>query len=449
MPSRTDIRSEDGFALIEILMSALLLLVVAVGVFTAFDATTRASAEERHRARAHALAEADVARMQAMRIAELAGYTQTRTVTQDGFQYTIDSRAEFVDEPATTSTCATGANSRDYLRIRSTVTWPTIGTRPPVTISSIVSPPNGSIVPNSGAMLVNVTDSRNNGIPGVSVSGSGPGSFSGSTGPTGCVLWRNVPVGNYTLTFAGAASGKVDKDGNPPSARTASVVAQSTNTVNLQYDSPGRIQNIAFMTRPYGNGALIPSSADSIVIDHTSMTTARVLTAPGGTRQAVLATQQNLFPFTTPYAVYAGNCGANNPGSGAALGSATVPVGASTNLASPGYIQLPALHVTVWSGTSGTSPGSRVANARVTARDRGCNVTRVLTTATNSQGQLPVPGDVGLPFGEYDVCANNFNTNGTVNRKRTITAVSVQAAGTTGNVLNIYLGGGTTGGTQC
>ena len=91
-------------AMIEILVSALLLVIVALGVFTAFDAGTRASAQERHRARAHALAEADVARMQAMRIGNLAGLDQTRSVTHDGLTYSIRSQAIFVDEPATTST---------------------------------------------------------------------------------------------------------------------------------------------------------------------------------------------------------------------------------------------------------------------------------------------------------------------------------------------------------
>lgn len=429
-----EIRNDDGMALIEILISSLLLVIVAVGVFTAFDAGTRASAEERHRARAQALAEADIARMQAMRIADLAGLDQTRNVTQDGLSYTIRSRTLFVDEPASTSTCATGAGSRDYLQIRSTVTWPSIGSRPPVSISSIVSPPNGSIVPNSGALLVNVEDSRSDGIQGVTLSGSGAGSFSGTTGPTGCVLWRNLPAGNYTMSVGGSASGKVDPNGSAPTAKTVSIVAQSTNTVNLQYDSPGAIENVSFRTRDYAN-TLIASSAHSIVVDNTNMDMAKIFTAPGGVRQPVLATPVTLFPFTSPYAVYAGNCGANNPSSGAALGSATVPVGGTTGLATPGYIQLPALHVYVYTGTSTGSPPA--AGARVTVRDRGCNVTRVLTSATDVNGRIPVPGDVGLPYGAYDVCAVNSDGSD----RRLITNVAVQSAGSSGTRLDIFLGG--------
>jgi Tfp pilus assembly protein PilV len=64
---------QDGVILIEIVVSAMLLVIVALGVFTAFDAGTRATAQERHRARANSLAEQDVERMRGMRIADLSG----------------------------------------------------------------------------------------------------------------------------------------------------------------------------------------------------------------------------------------------------------------------------------------------------------------------------------------------------------------------------------------
>jgi Tfp pilus assembly protein PilV len=444
-----DIKNEDGMALIEILISSLLLIIVAVGVFSAFDAGARATAEERHRARAQALAEADIARMQAMRVAELAGLNQTRSVTQDGQQYTVRSQAVFVDEPATTSTCATGSGSRDYLQIRSTVTWPSIGSRPPVSIASIVSPPNGSIVPNTGALLVNVKDSRDAGVAGVTLTGSGAGSFSGSTGPTGCVLWRNLPVGNYTMSIGGAASGKVDHDGNPAAPRTVSVVAQSTNTVNLVLDSPGSIANITFRTRDY-NGNLVTSSADAVVVDNTTGNMSKVFRTTGNVRATSIDTTATLFPFTSAYSVYAGTCGNNNPGGGAALGSWTVPVGAALTLNSTTqYLQLPSLLVNVFSGSSSLLPGSRVAGAKVTVRDRGpdCGgVTRTLTppTGTDSNGQIPVVGGAlatGLPYGEYDVCVVNSTSATGGSDRRLITGVAVQTVGSSGTTLNVYLAG--------
>ena len=438
-------RDPSGLILVEVVVSAMLLVIVALGVFTAFDAGTRATAEERHRARAHALAEADVERMREMRVADLAGLDQTRTTTVDGLTYTIRSQAAYGTETATTSTCSTGAGSRDTLLVSSTVTWPSIGGRPPVKVSSVVAPPNGSTLPNSGSLLVSIKDSRGTGVAGVSISGSGATSFTGTTGTGGCVMVRNLQAGNYMLSFGGAAIGKVTPDGIAPGGETASVVAGSTNTVNFEFDSPGRIQDVQFRTRDYppSNG-LRPMAWDSIVVGHTSMQSPRAFTSTTG-RQLTMSTPPTLFPFVTPYTVYAGTCGGNDPGGGLGTGSVVVPVGSSVTGPT---IQLPSLLVTVWSGTS-SNPGSPVAGSRVSATDPTCNVTRTLTTATNASGRVPddasgrpmtgLPYLAGSPQGPgYTVCASDAAQN----RRRVVTNVGLTSVGAAGTVLNMYLGGG-------
>lgn len=440
-PKLTRLREDQGgFILIEIVVSAAMLAVVAAGVFIAFDVGERSTAEERHRARAHSLAQADVERMQSMRIAGLSGLNQSRAVTQDGLSYTIVSFAEFVTETATTSTCAAGSGSRDLLRVSSTVTWPSIGSRPPVSISGVVSPPNGSVVPNTGSLLASVKDSRGVGISGVSMTGSGAGSFSGTTGPGGCVMWRNLPAGNYSLNFGGAATGKVDEQGLAPTTQTVSVVAGSTNTVGYEFDTPGRIQGITFQTRNYSN-ALVASSADSVIVSNTGMNTARTFSFGG--RVASFNTPTTLYPFTSLYEpIYAGTCPDNLPipTVAPATGSATVPVGGSVT--GP-VLRLPSLLVTVWSGTGpgGSTRGSRVSGATITATDENCGGTRVLTppAGTDSNGRVPLAsiGNVGLPYGDdYDICARN--SAGT--DRREITNVVLTSVGSTGTALNIYIG---------
>jgi type II secretory pathway pseudopilin PulG len=450
-PKLTRLRQDQGgFILIEIVVSAAMLAIVAAGVFIAFDVGERSTAEERHRARAHSLAQADVERMQSMRIAGLNGLNQSRAVTQDGLSYTIVSFAEFVTETATTSTCAAGTGSRDMLRVISTVTWPSIGTRPPVSISGVVSPPNGSVVPDTGSLLASVKDSRSLGVPGVAMTGSGAGSFSGTTGPGGCVMWRNLPAGNYSLNFGGAATGKVNEQGLAPSAQTVSVVAGSTNTVNYQFDTPGRILNIRFRTRDYSN-ALIDSTADSVVVNNTNMNTARTFAAPGGVRAASISTPSpaSMFPFTSPYdPIFAGTCGDNLPipTTVPAVGMATVPVGGT--VAGP-VLQLPSLLVTLWSGTGpgASTQGSRVSGGDVTVTEDNpdCPHTpRTLTINTDSQGQIPIAeaGNVGLPYSDdYEICANNSAKND----RRFVSNFALTSVGATGTALNIYLGGGPTG----
>jgi YD repeat-containing protein len=453
LPKLTRIgRDEAGIAIVEVLVSALVLLIFSVGVVTVLTGSTRATAQERHRGQANALAEQELERVRSLRIIELASLNSTRWVLDDGTQvatgcptsgaqsrqtcYTITSTSEFRDEPAATNGCSAGSGSRDYLVLTVSVSWTGMGALHPVKTATIVSPPSGSFVPNSGSVLVNVTDSRNVGISGVALSGSGPGSFSGSTNATGCVLWRNVPVGTYTMSVGGTAAGMVDQNGNAPANQPVSVVDQGTNTVNLQYDRPGSIQGITFRTRDYSNG-LVASSADSVIVSNTGMQVAKQFTPVGGGRAASISTTSTLFPFTSPYAVYAGTCASNTPPAGPMLGNSTVPAAGAGTLAPPGYIQLPSLQVTVWSGTSTASPGSRLSAAKVTVRDTGCNFTRTLTTSTNTNGQVPTGGDIGLPYGTYDVCAQD--SAGT--DKRTITGVGLTSAGATGTTLDIFLGG--------
>jgi Tfp pilus assembly protein PilV len=453
LPKLTRIgRDQAGIAIVEVLVSALVLVLFSVGVVTVLTGSTKATAQERHRSQANALAQQELERVRSLRIADLVTLNTTRRVLDDGTQlttacpttgaqarqtcYTITSSAQSQNEPAATSGCSAGTGSRDYMLITVKVSWTGMGVLHPVAASTIVSPPSGSLVPNSGSILVNVVDSRNVGIGSVSLSGSGTaGSFSGSTGPTGCVLWRNIPVGTYTMNVGGTAAGMVDQNGNAPPAQSVSVVDQGTNTVNLQYDRPGSIQGIAFRTRDYANG-LVTSSADSVIVSNTGMQVAKAFTPPGGVRSTSISTTTTLFPFTSPYAVYAGTCASNTPPAGPMLGNATVPVGGAGTLATPGYIQLPSLQVTVWSGTSAL-PGAAVTGAKVTARDTGCNVTRTLTSSANASGQVPAGGDIGLPYGTYDVCANNPAASD----KRTVTGVALTSAGATGTPLNIYLGG--------
>jgi Tfp pilus assembly protein PilV len=446
-------RDEAGIAIVEVLVSALVLLIFSVGMYTLLTGTTRATAQERHRSQANELAQQELERTRSLRIADLVGLNSTRRVLDDGTQlsagapcptsgaqskltcYTINSSTQFQNEPAATSGCSAGSGSRDYMLLTVSVTWSSMGSLHPVKASTIVSPPSGSLVPNSGSILVNVTDSRNVGIQGVALTGSGTaGSFSGSTGPTGCVLWRNVSVGTYTMSVGGVASAMVDQDGNVPPPQTVSVVDQGTNTVNLQYDRPGSIQNINFRTRDYSN-ALVTSSADSVIVSNTGMQVAKTFTPVGGGRATSISTAATLYPFSSPYAVYAGTCASNNPPAGPMLGNATVPVAGAANLASPGYIQLPSLQVTVKNGTPAVS------GATVTARDTSCSVTRTLTTSTNSSGQVPVAGDIGLPYGTYSVCATQGG------KKRTVSSVALTSVGSTGTPLTIDLNGAGSGST--
>jgi Tfp pilus assembly protein PilV len=475
-------RDEAGIAIVEVLVSAIVLVIFSLGIFTLLTGSERATATERHRAQANQLAEQEIERVRSLRIADLVSLNSTRYVLADGTQvgsgcptsgpqahqtcYTINSRAQFQNEPAATSGCSAGTGSRDYLLLTVTVRWTSTGPLHPVTASTLVSPPSGSLVPNSGTILVNVVDSRNVGISGVALTGSGAGSFSGSTGPTGCVLFRNVPVGNYTMAVGGAASGMVDKDGNPPSNKTVSVVDQGTNTVNLQYDRPGAM-SVDFRTEDY-SGTVVDSTADGLTAWNSGMTVSKTFS---GANNPTLTTTSTLFPYPSPgtYSVYAGTCPSNNPdpaSSGAnplAFANVTVPAN-GTGTTPDNDIQLPSLRLSVWTGSGPGAQGSLVTGADVHVTDINCSpdVTRIL--ATNNSGRLAdaggtAPTDPGLPYStNYRVCADaSISSVQRMNHVRTTTSGSpIEQVGVTdpdnGTVRDIYLTGtGATSGTgaQC
>ena len=396
------IESERGSILIEALVSGVILVITAVGVFSAFEAGNRASAEERHRAQAEGLAQADIARLRTMRISALVNLHETKTVTVEKTPYTVDSVATFQTDENGTASCKEGKASADYVEIRSSVSWPTLGSRKPVVQSSLVAPPNGSVSAKSGTLAVQIENAELGGVPNVWLSGTGAGTFSGVTGKYGCAIFGDLPAGNYTLTLSGGSL--VEKNGNPPEPIATSVVEESTNTLVLQYDFGGNIE-ANFETTI--EEELVPSSAASIVVYNSGMLVPKVFGTPGEPQTEVAATP--LFPFASSYSVYAGTCKKDAPPSGVpegTVGEAIVSPNGTTAVTVP----LPPLNLTAWSGTE-AEHGEPVEGASVTVTDTECAAEDeesglgdpVQAYTTDAEGHLPDPG---LPFSTYDICVS-------------------------------------------
>src|SRR5262245_52252867 len=84
-PNLKNIRAEQGgFALVEVLVSAMLLIIVSAGFVLSFAATNRATAQERHRAKANSLAEQELERVRSLRIADLSTLNRASYVLDDG-----------------------------------------------------------------------------------------------------------------------------------------------------------------------------------------------------------------------------------------------------------------------------------------------------------------------------------------------------------------------------
>lgn len=399
--------AQEGFALVEVMISAMIVILVTGAVVGLLVATGHGAAQERNRSQAFALAQEDQARLRTMRIAEL-NLNQKREVTVGGATYTVHSTGVFVENATGESTSCGAESDADYVRISSEVTWPDMGGRQPVLIQSIVSPVSGSLDPHRGKLEVKVVNADGDGISGVGLDGSGPGNFSGSTDENGCAIFANLPEGTYTLTPS-LREGFVDRNGRPPGEQEASVQPSATVTKELMFGEAGTA-TVDFTTRPYG-GAVTTAKASSIVIQNGLTEFPQTIESESHEPEPSITAR--LFPSSTT--IFAGACDANNPSPGTGTPSeeakkefadVEVPAGGE---ASPKTIQLPPLNLVV-KNSSGTELSGATVTATETESSTGevCDPPLTRSFTTNEDGRLDEPA---LPYGEYEVCASSvFNT---------------------------------------
>jgi len=429
--------------LIEVLVSAAVVVLASAGVVTVLQTTIRAQTEERHGSEAYALAQEDQARLSSTRLATLNHLDETRTVTLNQTKFQIRSTGVFVNDNTSIPSCGEGTSSADYVQITSTVTWPRMRTSEKAEIESILSPSNGSLDPNNGTLAVSVTNQLQTPMPNVSITG-GSGVINSLTDAAGCAVFPDLPGGNYTVVANAEAAGLVNKDGKGSEQKVAPVIGGDTKTIGFEFDRPGTIP-VQFKYRVGSSAEFKPASADSVVVYNSGMTAAKPIWTASGAREATVNATP-LFPFSSAYTLYAGSCASNNPdpegknpGGAAAMANVVAPAGAA---AVPATIQLPALELIV------KKTGVALSGAKVTITDKTCKDAQsnlAKRTYTSNATGLPSNGptglpELGLPWGEYDICVS-ANISGT-NRRKKVSGVAVQKL-TAATPLTVDLGSGT------
>jgi type II secretory pathway pseudopilin PulG len=311
---RPSINSDDGFTLIEVLVSALIVILIASAAAVALVATSHFSGDQRFRSQADALAAQDQERLRGLSDEQLNNFSQSRQETVNGVTFAVASSATFVDSTGATG-CTSGAAA--YYKITSTVSWTeNFGNATPVTEESILSRPV------TGDLLTQVKDQTGQGLAGVTVTATGPGVQTSTTGTNGCILFAGLTPGLYTVSMADA--GYVDPNGvSAPLSSTATVSTSSpaSTTGNPFYlGLPGSITG-TFTTAVAGAAG----EADSI----SWLGSGSSLGMSGGFRSHTMSgplpgiSTLNLFPFngnttgySNNYAVWAGRCLQQEPPSG-------------------------------------------------------------------------------------------------------------------------------------
>ncbi len=391
------VRDEDGFIIVEVLVSAVILVTVSLAVFLTLDNADEVAGNQQKRTLAANFAQSELERIRSLPVEDVAKQRGTRTVTFQDVTYTETIVAKWVTDGSDEPECSTRSGGLDYLRTTVTVSWKGMGNAKPVSMTSFYTPPAGAGGGDTGSASVRITDRNGAPVPNISVSLDGPEDFTETTNANGCVVFGFIPASTnpgYDVKFSRA--GFVDGDSNTNVSSNIQVVGGETTKVQFDYDRGG-FTSVQFKTRRNGN-ELDTRPLRLQLFNAGQPNPAKAIDLGPSGAQSWNGSAVPLFPFTSPYAVFAGNCQANAVPAGAWARYVNISPGTFQNT---GIVYLPALDVTVRSGTPG-APGPVVSGARVQF-DPGC--TPIYERVTNASGQLDDPGFPYAPSGKGVICA--------------------------------------------
>jgi prepilin-type N-terminal cleavage/methylation domain-containing protein len=421
-------RAQHGFTLIEVLMSALIVTLIAGAVAGGLMANVKATGDQHRRTEAQALAEQDQERLKGLSSQQLDNLSQTYTTTQDNYKFTVSSRAWYLNSTSGASCSSAGGAGATYFKTISTVSWndPTGTLRTLATDESVITPPAG------GSILAQFHDQTTAPLSGVAVSATGPESDAATSDGNGCTIFTGLDTGAYNLTFTD--NGYVDPNGNAsPLADTATVASTgiatpsrgnpiemglgggATGTFYIAgTGSPGTATKAPALSW-YGSGGGYsmsdfrnndPTGTSSYAsLPTTTVANDNLATAPAG----------GLFPFASlnptsyanNYQLWAGACRAEQPPAG--VNAATVTPG----LTSLGVnVYEPQLDLTTTRSGSSVVP-TDVKIVFTAASGSSCSDT---WTWSSSQGAPPAgPGNshvFGLPYATSQTTGTNSSSSG-------------------------------------
>jgi Tfp pilus assembly protein PilV len=344
------LRCQSGDALIEVLITAVLVALIAGATLTGYAQVEHLGGLERHRNEAAALAQQDEARLRGLTITELSSSgtgtgNTTSSQTVDGTVYTITSASKFVSGSTAVSSCTTGpvTTTADEVETSSSVTW-SGNNNVPIVIHGLVTPDEG------GSLIVTaVNNTGTTGLAGVTATPTGPTTIAPlTTDSNGCAVFGGLDGGTYNVAFSDP--GYVDVNGNsPPASQSVTVVPTETaKTTELELGQPGTISTGFTTTYTNGSGTTTAAATDDqftaansgITIGYRQFGTDSTSTNNTFTAGPI-STGATMFPFLGGYSVFAGGCPVAPPAAGVI--SSTVTAGATNNvtLPEPAMIVLP------------------------------------------------------------------------------------------------------------
>jgi len=321
-------RDESGVTLIEVVIAAVLLAILASAVLTILLKTQSAAIGNRGRIAAANLAAREIELVKdefarkptaAVEIADagvagvvtnphpLDGGVAGQPLILNGTAYTVERSARWNVTGLTGRSACEGGTlvAQPTLGITVSVTWPHMGTIKPVVSSALFAPEKGNGVPSTASFVaVSVKDSRHAPNPGRAVSVVSASEVRpGTTDESGCAVIQVNPAAAgtpYTISLGDA--GYVDISGNMNPLKATGPVGRGvlTGPFEFTYDLAGQVR--LTLVDPSGGSLTdiqVNGSQVTLVAGESSGTK-----RPADTLHGVVTTISGLWP--TEYGAYFG-----------------------------------------------------------------------------------------------------------------------------------------------
>jgi Tfp pilus assembly protein PilV len=403
--------SESGLTLIEVIVSALLVGIIAVATVSGFVAAGHATTNERNRNQATLIAAQGQERVRGRALTKLTQFgTERYEVTETGLEctehcpYAVDSSAQYVSAEYAEGgkkedklTCSTSEGEANFIKTTTVVHWHE-ATEPnakekTLEESSVVS------VPASSALEVRVYNQAKLPVSGATVTAKGTTTnASQTTNSTGCVIFGSIT--DKTLELAATRPGFVAHDGEAVAETSATPSSKSLAGQELALAEPGAVE-AKFAT----NGTTTAVTGENVYVGETAVGSPSYFLASAlSGKPESSVTQKGLFPFGSEhkYTVFAGDCEKNNPETAASpsVKAASAPV--EPNQTYSVTVEVPKLNLNVYRGTSTASLGTLTStSAKLINSECAGKSSQDFTTVPYEHTVKVVNGLLETPYAPY------------------------------------------------
>ena len=406
---------EEGFSILEVLISLTILLTVLVSVSSLMVTSFKVGANSRFRQVATEIATSTLDAQVQTGATTLLGEVGDKglpTVTSAGQNY-LEELEVTPYQPGSAGCQSPQGNGEAMLKVTVWVTWAdelsgstwwiagsSSTTGLVVEETTLLAVPSTDLNPSAGTLLVTVDNATGDGVQGVSITATnGSATLTATTTTSGCALFTNIAPGdNWTVT--GSESGYIDNYDHWSTATNSAatltsgttpvdVLAATTTTEAWNYDQS--TVTPAYSVTLAGQSPWLPTNLNSLPLTFYSSY------FPSGVTSYEAVSPALAYPYystTNPsYYVVAGTCGIESAPDGANLSGATTdgqPVTLTSGGRASPVFPLTPLDLVITDGGNAVSNAS--ATASVSSTDANCG-TGTLAMPTLGLGTSCVPNE--------------------------------------------------------